>query len=43
MWEIADKLLLLKRDVETSFFAAQTMQYKIRRNFHELPQESHEV
>ena len=43
MWEIADQLLLLKRDMETSFFAAQTMQRKIRHSFYELPQENHEV
>ncbi len=43
MWEIADKLLQLKRDVHTSFFAAQTMQQKIRHCFHELPQDTHQV
>lgn len=43
MWEIADQLLLLKRDVETSYFAAQTMQNKIRYSFDELPEDTHKV
>ena len=43
IWEIADQLLLLKRDVETSYFAAQSMQNKIRFNFDQLPAESHQV
>eukprot|EP00731_Ephydatia_muelleri_P003567 Em0001g3567a len=42
-WEIADRLLLLKRDTETSYFAAQTMQTKIRLSFDELPSETHHV
>ena len=30
-WEIADQLLLLNFDVESSYFAAQTMQSKVCR------------
>nr|XP_054774604.1 transportin-3-like [Lytechinus pictus] len=41
-WEISDQLLQLKRDVETCYFAAQTMRTKIQYSFHELPMESHE-
>lgn len=42
-WEVADQLLLLKRDMETSYFAAQTMQSKIRFSFEELPPDTHVV
>ena len=42
-WEIADQLLLLKRDMVTSHFAAQTMQNKVRFSFEELPQQTHVV
>lgn len=42
-WEIADQLLLLRRDVETSYFAAQTMQNKVRFSFEELPKDVHKV
>lgn len=41
-WTIADQLLLRKLDVETCYFAAQTMRSKIQSNFHELPNDSHE-
>lgn len=40
-WEVADQLLLLKRDTETSYFGAQTMQTKIRLSFDELPPKTH--
>ena len=42
-WTVADDLLLLKRDVETSYFAAQTMKNKVRFSFDELPVETHTV
>ena len=42
-WEIADQLLLLKRDIETSYFGAQTMQNKVRFSFEELPKDLHMV
>ena len=42
-WEVADQLLLLKRDMETSYFAAQTMQSKVRFSFEELPSDTHVV
>ena len=42
-WEVADQLLLLKRDIETSYFAAQTMQSKVRFSFEELPPDTHVV
>jgi len=42
-WEVADQLLLLKRDMETSYFASQTMQSKIRFSFEELPPDTHVV
>uniref|UniRef100_A0A915JAC2 Importin N-terminal domain-containing protein n=1 Tax=Romanomermis culicivorax TaxID=13658 RepID=A0A915JAC2_ROMCU len=41
-WQISDKLLREKRDVESSYFAAQTMRSKIHYSFHELPENSHE-
>ncbi|KAF5888724.1 transportin-3 [Clarias magur] len=40
-WEIADQLLQLKQDVESCYFAAQTMKVKIQTSFYELPQETH--
>lgn len=42
-WKVADQLLLLQRDMETSYFAAQTMQSKVRFHFPELPPETHVV
>lgn len=30
-----------KRNIESCYFAAQTMRTKIQQSFHELPQESH--
>lgn len=42
-WEVADQLLVLQRDIETSYFAAQTMQSKIRHCFAELPEDTHTV
>lgn len=35
-WEIADQLLRLNVNVETSYFAAQTMRTKVQYYFHEL-------
>lgn len=35
-WEIADQLLRLNINVETSYFAAQTMRTKVQYYFHEL-------
>ncbi|CAH1174165.1 unnamed protein product [Phaedon cochleariae] len=40
-WTVADELLHLKRDIESCYFAAQTMRTKIHQSFHELPQEVH--
>ncbi|KAJ8927136.1 hypothetical protein NQ314_020409 [Rhamnusium bicolor] len=40
-WTVADELLHLKSDVETCYFAAQTMRTKIHQSFHELPIEVH--
>lgn len=40
-WEISDQLLQLKQDVESCYFAAQTMKMKIQTSFFELPPESH--
>uniref|UniRef100_A0A8B9JX44 Transportin-3 n=1 Tax=Astyanax mexicanus TaxID=7994 RepID=A0A8B9JX44_ASTMX len=40
-WEISDQLLQLKQDVESCYFAAQTMKMKIQTSFYELPQETH--
>ncbi|XP_071476765.1 LOW QUALITY PROTEIN: transportin-3-like [Diadema antillarum] len=42
-WEISDQLLQMKQDVETCYFAAQTMRTKIQYAFHELPVESHNM
>ncbi|XP_074655394.1 transportin-3-like isoform X2 [Tubulanus polymorphus] len=41
-WQIADQLLRLNKDVESCYFAAQTMRTKIQYAFHELPVESHQ-
>lgn len=41
-WTVADELLHLKRDVESCYFAAQTMRTKIHQNFYELPLEVHD-
>uniref|UniRef100_A0A6P7FJC4 Transportin-3 isoform X1 n=1 Tax=Diabrotica virgifera virgifera TaxID=50390 RepID=A0A6P7FJC4_DIAVI len=40
-WTVADELLHLKRDLESCYFAAQTMRTKIHQSFHELPLEVH--
>lgn len=40
-WEISDQLLQLKQDVESCYFAAQTMKMKIQTSFYELPTETH--
>ncbi|RZF36032.1 hypothetical protein LSTR_LSTR005848 [Laodelphax striatellus] len=40
-WKIADELLHRQSDVESCYFAAQTMRTKIQYSFHELPLESH--
>ncbi|XP_035206392.1 transportin-3-like, partial [Stegodyphus dumicola] len=40
-WKIADELLLQRGDLESCYFAAQTMRTKIQFSFHELPVESH--
>lgn len=40
-WSIADELLQQKRDLESCYFAAQTIRNKIQNSFHELPDESH--
>ncbi|KAI5091178.1 transportin-3, partial [Silurus meridionalis] len=40
-WEISDQLLQMKQDVESCYFAAQTMKMKIQTSFYELPQETH--
>ncbi|XP_055375731.1 transportin-3 [Condylostylus longicornis] len=41
-WTIADQLLQQKRDLQSCYFAAQTMRNKIQNSFHELPLSSHE-
>ncbi|GFU37610.1 transportin-3 [Nephila pilipes] len=40
-WKIADELLQHRGDLESCYFAAQTMRTKIQFSFHELPAESH--
>ncbi|XP_040069100.2 transportin-3 isoform X2 [Ixodes scapularis] len=40
-WKIADELLQQNLDLESCYFAAQTMRTKIQYVFHELPVESH--
>lgn len=37
-WETSDKLLLQKSDLNSCYFAAQTMRSKIQNSFHELPE-----
>ncbi|CAB3372965.1 Hypothetical predicted protein [Cloeon dipterum] len=41
-WKIADAMLHEKKDLESCYFAAQTMRTKVQLNFNELPRESHE-
>ncbi|XP_029646320.1 transportin-3 [Octopus sinensis] len=40
-WQVADQLLTVNRDLESCYFAAQTMRTKIQCFFHELPASSH--
>ena len=40
-WTISDQLLQLNQDVESCYFAAQTMRTKIQYAFHELPVDTH--
>lgn len=40
-WKIADEMLHQQHDVESCYFAAQTMRTKIQLSFHELPAEAH--
>ncbi|CAH1799403.1 unnamed protein product [Owenia fusiformis] len=40
-WQIADQLLQINQDVESCYFAAQTMKIKIQYAFHELPATAH--
>ncbi|XP_015607153.1 transportin-3 isoform X2 [Cephus cinctus] len=40
-WKVADEMLQQKRDLESCYFAAQTMRTKIQLSFHELPTEAH--
>ncbi|XP_029471361.1 transportin-3 isoform X2 [Rhinatrema bivittatum] len=40
-WEVSDQLLQLRQDVESCYFAAQTMKMKIQTSFYELPTDSH--
>lgn len=40
-WSISDQMLREKRNLESCYFAAQTMRSKIQKSFHELPPESH--
>ncbi|KAG1670798.1 Transportin-3 [Nymphon striatum] len=40
-WKISDDLLLKKHDMESLYFAAQTMRTKIQYSFHELPDSSY--
>ncbi|GAB6030207.1 Transportin-3 [Chamberlinius hualienensis] len=41
-WKVADELLQRRLDVESCYFAAQTMRTKIQYAFHELPESAHE-
>lgn len=41
-WETADQLLQMKHDVESTYFAAQTIRSKILYSFRELPENTHE-
>lgn len=41
-WTIADELLHQKKDLQSCYFAAQTMRSKIQHSFHELPQDAHD-
>ncbi|KAI0229583.1 Transportin-3 [Lamellibrachia satsuma] len=41
-WQISDQLLQLNQDIESCYFAAQTMRTKIQYAFHELPATSHQ-
>ncbi|XP_015282833.1 PREDICTED: transportin-3 [Gekko japonicus] len=40
-WEVSDQLLQIRQDVESCYFAAQTMKMKIQTSFYELPTDSH--
>lgn len=40
-WKVADDLLLARVDVETCYFAAQTLRTKLQHSFHELSIESY--
>ncbi|KAG8187901.1 hypothetical protein JTE90_001664 [Oedothorax gibbosus] len=40
-WKIADELLQQRGDLESCYFAAQTMRTKVQFSFQELPAESH--
>uniref|UniRef100_T1IH38 Importin N-terminal domain-containing protein n=1 Tax=Strigamia maritima TaxID=126957 RepID=T1IH38_STRMM len=40
-WKTSDELLQQNLNIESSYFAAQTMRTKIQFSFHELPPESH--
>ncbi|XP_014219143.1 transportin-3 isoform X1 [Copidosoma floridanum] len=40
-WKISDEMLQQKKDMQSCFFAAQTMRSKIQHCFQELPAESH--
>ncbi|XP_066594283.1 transportin-3 isoform X2 [Prorops nasuta] len=40
-WKIADEMLQQKRNIESCYFAAQTMRTKIQMSFDELPPEAH--
>lgn len=40
-WKVADDMLHQKKDMESCYFAAQTMRIKIQKCFHELPADSY--
>ena len=40
-WEIADQLLIRKNDVESCYYAAQTLRTKLQTSFNELPPDSY--
>uniref|UniRef100_T1JHK8 Transportin-3 n=1 Tax=Strigamia maritima TaxID=126957 RepID=T1JHK8_STRMM len=42
-WKVSDELLQQNHDVESCYFAAQTMRTKIQFSFHELPPGSHHL
>lgn len=40
-WKVTDEILHQNKELESCYFAAQTMRSKVQLSFHELPPESH--